>query len=262
MFKYFICLITPLIFLTSCGDDRIDQTENIEKKGYFVVGLDDHFPPMGFRNEKNKIVGFDIDLAKAVGKDMGLKVHFKPIEWDSIILNLNKNNIDVIWNGLTITESRKEKMDFSPAYLDNHQIIIVPISSRIRKISDFQNKVIGIQRGSTSEKAVMRNHEFEDQLKECRKFDNNRQAIEAMLANEVDAVVVDEIFGRYYMTEHAGQFIVLDQKLGSELYAVGMRKGDVIFQKMLNDSLKKVINSEVGDKISKKWFNKNILKKQ
>ncbi len=261
MFKLFLCIIAPLIFLTSCGDDLVDQTENIEKKGYFVVGLDDHFPPMGFRNEKNKIVGFDIDLAKAVAKDMGLKVHFKPVEWDSIILNLNKNNIDVIWNGLTITESRKEQIDFSPAYLDNHQIIIVPVSSRIRKISDFQDKVVGIQRGSTSEKAVMRNHELEDQLKECRKFDNNKLAIQALTEKEVDAVVVDEIFGRYYLRENPGQFIVLDEKLGSELYAVGMRKGDIIFQQMLNDSLKKIINSEVGDKISKKWFDKNILKK-
>lgn len=262
MLKYFFCLIAPLIFLTSCGDDLIDQTENIEKKGYFVVGLDDQFPPMGFRNEKNKIVGFDIDLAKAVAKDMGLKVHFKPVEWDSVILNLNKNNIDVIWNGLTITEAREEQIKFSPAYLDNHQIIIVPVSSRIRKISDFQDKIVGIQRGSTSEKAVMRNHELEDQLKECRKFDNNKQAIQAMLENKVDAVVVDEIFGRYYMNEYEGQFIVLDEKLGSELYAVGMRKGDVVFQQMLSNSLKKIINNEVGDKISQKWFKKNILKKQ
>ena len=71
-----------------------------------VVGLDDHFPPMGFRDEKNEIVGFDIDLAKEAAKRIGLQVTFKPIDWSAKEAELNGKRIDVLWNGLTITEER------------------------------------------------------------------------------------------------------------------------------------------------------------
>jgi polar amino acid transport system substrate-binding protein len=258
--KKYLILIASALLITSCGNN-VDQTDKIQKKGYFIVGLDEHFPPMGFRNEKNKIVGFDIDLAKAVADEMGLKVHFKPVQWDSIILSLNKRNIDAIWNGLTITEGRKEDIDFSPSYLDNHQIIIVRGTSPLRQLEAFNGKIVGIQRGSTSEKAVARTHELSEILKECRKFDNNNQALQALQNKEIDGVVVDEIFGRYYVNKHPGQFIVLDEKLGSELYAVGMRKSDERFQQMLNDALKKVVNGHKGSAISIKWFGKDILKK-
>ena len=115
------------LMLASCGSSTaVDKSASIKEKGYFIVGLDDQFPPMGFRDSKtNKIVGFDIDLARATAKEMGLEVKFKSVEWDSIILSLKKGDIDVIWNGLTITPERKQKIAFSPAYLANKQIVVV-----------------------------------------------------------------------------------------------------------------------------------------
>ncbi len=104
-----------LIFiLTGCGNKSKEDTslKNIKDKGEFVVGLDDSFPPMGFKNNKGEIVGFDIDLAKEVAKKMGVKVVFKPVQWDGVVLSLNNKDIDVIWNGLTITEKRKEQNKF------------------------------------------------------------------------------------------------------------------------------------------------------
>ena len=86
---------------------------DIQDKGYFIVGLDDAFPPMGFREEgTNDIIGFDIDLAKEAAKRLGVDVQFQPVVWDTVIEELNNGNIDVIWNGLTITEERKQKNSF------------------------------------------------------------------------------------------------------------------------------------------------------
>ncbi len=111
----FSILIMGLIFmLTGCGNKSKEDTslKDIKDKGEFVVGLDDSFPPMGFKNDKGEIVGFDIDLAKEVAKKMGVKVVFKPVQWDGVVLSLNNKDIDVIWNGLTITEKKKRTNKF------------------------------------------------------------------------------------------------------------------------------------------------------
>src|SRR5690606_37141677 len=92
--------------------DKSFQT--IKDKGFFTQGLDDAFPPMGFRDEKtNEIVGFDIDLAKEAAKRMGVEVKFQTVIWDTVVEELNNGKIDVIWNGLTITPARQEKIAFT-----------------------------------------------------------------------------------------------------------------------------------------------------
>jgi ABC-type amino acid transport/signal transduction systems, periplasmic component/domain len=97
-----------------------------------VVGLDDNFPPMGFRDEKNELVGFDIDMAREATKRLGMEVEFKPIDWSAKEAELNGKRIDVLWNGLTILESRKQHIAFTDPYMANRQIIIVKAGSDIR----------------------------------------------------------------------------------------------------------------------------------
>lgn len=88
-----------------------------------IVGLDDAFAPMGFKNEKGELVGFDIDLAKAVGEKLNIEIEFKAINWDSKILDLNSGSIDLIWSGLTITPERAEATEMSIPYYSSGQII-------------------------------------------------------------------------------------------------------------------------------------------
>ena len=78
-----------------------------------IVGLDDQFPPMGFRDDKNELVGFDIDLAKAAAEKMGCKIEFQPIDWNSKEMELNTGKISLIWNGFTITDDRLASMEFT-----------------------------------------------------------------------------------------------------------------------------------------------------
>ena len=90
------------------GDDAADGETSgwayIENNGELVVGLDDTFAPMGFRDENNELVGFDIDLANAVGEQLGVKITFRPIDWDAKEMELESKNVDCLWNGMSATE--------------------------------------------------------------------------------------------------------------------------------------------------------------
>ena len=141
------------IFITGCTSP--DSGESEEASGSnddktFVVGLDDSFPPMGFRDEKNEIVGFDVDLAKEVGKRMGMEVVLQQINWDTKELELDSGNIDVIWNGLTMTDERVKVMDFTDPYLENDQVIVVKKDSDIKVKADLAGKNVGVQKGSSA----------------------------------------------------------------------------------------------------------------
>ncbi|HMB41138.1 MAG TPA: transporter substrate-binding domain-containing protein, partial [Balneolaceae bacterium] len=112
-FRIAVCSIALLLLTIGVwagGSQESDQTTlaKIEGQGSFVLGLDDSFPPMGFRGESGDIVGFDIDLGREVAKRMGVELELRPVDWDGVILSLNKGDIDMIWNGMTITASRQE----------------------------------------------------------------------------------------------------------------------------------------------------------
>ena len=119
-----------------------------------VVGLDDNFPPMGFRDEKNELVGFDIDMAKEATKRLGMEVEFKPIDWSAKEAELNGKRIDVLWNGLTILESRKQHIAFTDPYMANRQIIIVKAGSDIADKTGLAGKVVGVQESSSAVDAM------------------------------------------------------------------------------------------------------------
>ena len=116
-----VLLIMGILSTVVFGKDN--SLEKIKEKGYFTVGLDATFAPMGYRDENGQIVGFDVDLAKEVAKRIGVEVKFKPCEWDGIIFDLRSGNIDMVWNGMTVTPSRAKQVLFSQPYLANDQVI-------------------------------------------------------------------------------------------------------------------------------------------
>ena len=263
-FKTLSCVFLAIVFAAGCGGDNSKDKsfKKIKERGYFIVGLDDQFPPMGFRGQdSNEIIGFDIDLAKEAAKRLGVKVEFKPVAWDGIILSLDRGDIDVVWNGLTITEEREQKILFSKPYLNNRQIIMVRNDSNVKTLADLKGKVIGLQRGSSSEKALASNQSFSKSIKEVKKYENNNLALMDLEAKRVEAVVIDEIVGRWSMASKPGVYKVLDEDLGKELYGVGIRKTDVSFKEELDRVLDQIKNDKAGEDISKKWFGTNILLK-
>lgn len=235
--------------------------EDIKAKGYFTVGLDDSFPPMGFRDEKGEIVGFDIDLAKKAAEKMGVQVKFQPVVWSGIIMELDNKNIDVVWNGMTITDERKAKINFSKPYLANRLIIITKKDSPIKSKADLKGKKVAVQAGSSAVDAVKKEDATFKSLKELVEFSNYTEALMDVNAGRVDAVVIDEVVGRYYIAKKADLYKVLDDNFGSEEYGIGIRKSDVAFQTELQKAID-AMNADGSSKaISEKWFGADIVLK-
>ncbi|WP_312421369.1 amino acid ABC transporter substrate-binding protein [Anaerospora hongkongensis] len=243
--------LLAMTLLTGCG--------GTEKKK-LVVGLDDNFPPMGFRDDKNTIVGFDVDMAKEAAKRLGMEVEFKPIDWNSKEAELSSKRIDMLWNGLTITEKRKQNILFSSPYMENRQIIIVAAGSAIKSKADLAGKVVGAQDGSSSVEAVEKDADTLKSFKEFKKFPDNVAALMDLKTGRLDAVVVDEIVGRYYTSKKSGEYAILTEHFGSEEYGVGLRKEDKELQTKLQKALDDMKKDGTSANISKKWFDADIVK--
>ena len=268
-FILLFCLFMVFVFaVCGCSSDEPAQSETetdtswqeIKEKGYFVVGLDDAFPPMGFREEgTNEIVGFDIDLAKEAAKRMGVEVKFQPVIWDTIIEELNSGNVDVIWNGLTITEERQQKIAFTEPYLENRQIIVVQKDSAINSKKDLAGKNVGRQAGSSAKIAMEKFPDTLNSIGESFEFGSKDEALLDLSTGRLDAVVVDEIVGRYYITKKPDVYRVLDEHFGEELYGVGLRKGDKSFLDELQKTLDEMKADGTAAEISNKWFGEDLV---
>lgn len=259
-----VTLLITSFLLAGCTSNKSTTDKSlsdIKAKGQFVVGLDDSFPPMGFKDDNGKIVGFDIDMATEAAKRMGVKAVFKPIQWDGIILSLNNKDIDVIWNGLTITPKREKQISISKPYLENKQIIVVKNSSTIKGKSDLAQKKVGLQLGSSSETALTSDAVVSKTLKETKKYNNNTEALMDLNTGRIDAVVIDEVVGRYYTAKKPGVYKILNENFGTEQYGVGLRKNDKTFLNELNKTLDAMKADGSADKISEKWFGSKIIAK-
>lgn len=266
--KVLIMLLTALMIFTAstlfAGGGKEKGTndtsiEDINEKGHFILGLDDSFPPMGFRDEAGNIVGFDIDLAKEVAKRLEVELQIQPVEWSGVILSLNKGDIDCIWNGMTIKPERAEKIDFSKPYLANTQAIAVLSDSDLDKKKDLIGKTAGVQLGSPSEDAIAADADVAGKLKDIRKYGTYPEALLDLSAGRVDAVVGDAILLRYYLSKRAGEYKVLEDNFGAEEYGIGFRKSDDSFREAVDSALDEMRKDGTAAEISKKWFGADIV---
>ena len=225
-----------------------------------VVGLDDNFPPMGFRDEKNELVGFDIDMAREAAKRMAVEVEFKPIDWSAKEAELAGKRVDALWNGLTITEERKKNIDFTAPYMENHQIVVVGAKSAVRTKADLAGKVVGAQEGSSAVDAVKKEDAVFKSFKEFKTFGDNVTALMDLSTGRIEAVVVDEVVGRYYVAKKPGDYAVLNDNFGTEDYGVGLRKDDTELHGKIDKALADMKADGAAAKIAEQWFGKNIIK--
>lgn len=254
-----LMVMAAAIFAGCGGTDKKAPAAQAKKK--VVIGLDDSFPPMGFRDEKNNIVGFDIDMAREATKRMGVEVEFKPIDWSAKEMELNGKRIDALWNGMNITEERKKNVLFSDPYMESKQLIFVLSGSPIKSAADLAGKVVGVQQSSIGEEVVNKDAKLKASLKDFKTYPDMIAAFLDMKAGRVDAVVADEILGRYYMSKETGKYAAIEKPVGEVgIYGVGFRKED----KELRDKVQAVLNEMKKDgtsaKISKQWFGADIVR--
>jgi polar amino acid transport system substrate-binding protein len=261
-----VAIFMLMVVLSGCTSKLANNNDNyseMKDKDVVIVGLDDTFAPMGFKDEKGEIVGFDVDLAKEVFKRTGLEVKFQSIDWSMKETELSSGNIDVIWNGYTITDERKEKVAFTKPYLENRQIIITLANSNAKNKKDLVGKIVAAQNGSSSVDAINKEPEVVNSFKngEVIVLDTNNEAFMDLESGRVDAVVADEILARYYMNKRgAEKYSVLEDDFGKEEYGIGIRKADKQLLASIEKALDEMRKDGIAAEISIKWFGENIVK--
>lgn len=258
--KKLLVILTILLSALSfgCKKNQTDNTSNTGK-AQFILGLDDSFPPMGFRGDNNEIVGFDIDLAKEVTKKLNMELILQPIDWGTKELELNSGKITCIWNGLSVSPERQEAMTLSKPYLANKMVIITKADSPINTKADLEGKNVGLQTGSTAVQAL----EKDPISKKVNKstYDNNVLALQDLDIGRIDAVIMDEVVARYMLTKKSGAYKVSKDFFNEEYYAVAFKKGNTELKDKVEKAIDELIDDGTASKISVKWFGEDIIKK-
>ena len=253
-----IAIITgAIIAVKLTTKDEKKSLERVISKGTLILGLDDSFPPMGFRNDDNEIVGFDIDVAKEVCKRLGVELILQPISWEAKEQELNSYNIDCIWNGMSVSDERKERMILSLPYLENKMAFVVKNDAGISNIEDLKGKRIGVQSGSTAEEIIQDSATYKD-VKEVISYSENLTAFMDLEINQIDAVLLDDVVANYYIASNNKPYKVLKEVLETEEYAIGFRKSDTELCNKINEILIEMKKDGSLAEISEKWFGKDV----
>jgi len=265
--SFIFALFTLAIVLVACGDAEGsgDNEEGATDEGNgeqdtLIIGIDDQFPPMGYRDEDNEIVGFDIDYARAAAEHMGVEVEFQPIDWKTKETELSSDRIDLIWNGYTITEEREEKVNFTKPYLENAQVIATLIDADIETLEDLDGADIGLQALSSAMDAFEASS-IADTVADVTEYADNVLVLSDLKAGRVDAVVIDEVAIDYYMAQEEDTFRVLDESLAPEQYGVGVKKGNDELLNKLQTALDEMNEDGTAAEISEKWFGEDKVLK-
>lgn len=258
-------MLIGIIAVTSLGmaGCSSSKSQDTMSKDTLILGFDDTFVPMGFKNDSGDIVGFDIDLANEVSKRINKKITFQPIDWSMKESEINSKKIDMIWNGYSITDERKEKVSFTRPYLDNRQVIITLADSKINSKADLKGAKVGAQNQSSAVDAI---NAEPDTLKsfadgKIYTYETNNDALMDLEAARVDAIVADEILVRYYINKKgADKYKILKDDFGSEAYGVGVRKEDNALLDALNKAFDDMKADGTAKTISEKWFGEDLFK--
>ncbi|WP_059170745.1 ABC transporter substrate-binding protein [Bacillus sp. FJAT-27445] len=270
---WFVLILAVTLMATACGGkpdipnaagkaaetsaSNGNTLDEIMKKGEITIAVDDTFPPMNYRNDKNELVGFDVDLAKAVSDELGVKANFIPTAWDGILPGLDAKRYDIIMSSMGITEERKQKVDFVE-YLRLGQILAVQSGNplNIQTKEDLSGKIVGVQMGSTSESAA---REIEG-VKELKAYNGYTDVFNDLALGRVEGVIVAEAVGRYYETLKPEVFDVAGDPFLKMPVGIAVRKQDDSLEKALNDAVEKLKENGTFTEISDKWFGEDVTK--
>jgi len=245
-----VVLIAMTVALTGCGKGGT-------KSDVLRVGLDNVTPPMEFTDDKGETIGFDIDLANAIGEKLGKKVEIIPTAWDGIFMALKANKFDCIISDVSITEERLKEFAFSKPYINNSQSIVTAANSTITSPEDLKDKKVGVVPNSTGEEAA--NKLVEKIPFEIKKYDQTIQFFSDLKIGRIDALVTDIVTARYYVNTDKESYKVAVGDLNNEPLGICFKKDNT----QLRDEVQKAIDALKEDgtlkSISEKWCGEDLV---
>lgn len=232
-----------------------DTLDAIKERGVWVVGLDDSFAPMGFRDENHELVGFDIDMGVEMAQRMGVEVEWQPTDWDGVISALKTKRFDNIISGMTITPTREAEVNFTQPYVVAGVVALVMEDNEdIHTAEDLSGKVVGIQGGSSGEEVVK---ELEG-LKDVMRYKQFPECLADLEIGRTDAAIVDVTVAAHFLALRPGVFKIATP-LNEEFFAIAVRKEDPQLLDELNRILDEMKEDGTLYDISMKWFGENVV---
>ena len=229
-----------------------------EDDNTFIVGFDAEFPPYGYKDDNGEYVGFDLDLAQEVCDRNGWTLKKQPIEWNSKDMELNSGSISCIWNGFTMN-GREDDYTWTKPYVDNSQVVVVRKDSGITQLSDLSGKVVAVQADSSALAALTGEDASEENKTLCATFKDLQQvgdynsAFMNLESGAVNAICMDIGVANYEIESRGDKFMMLEDRLSSEEYGIGFKKGNTELRDKVQATLLDMLADGTFDEIAEKW---------
>ena len=239
--------LTMLFAFAACAKTA-DDAETEEKT--LTMGTNAAFPPYEFVNDDGTYGGIDVEIATAIAEKLGYTLVVKDMEFDSLIAAVDGGAIDFAMAGMTVTDERKESVNFSNTYAQGVQVIIVPEGSKIATVDDLSGATIGVQAGTTGD--IYCTDDFgQDNVKQ---YKTGAEAVAALLNGQVDCVVIDNEPAKNYVAANEG-LSILDTAYAEEDYAAAIAKTNTEFLDQFNTALAELQADGTVDQIIAKYIN-------
>ncbi len=270
-----VLLMGMAVSMTACGDDKTDNkkasgteseqnseagaVEGEESGNTFTVGFDQDFPPFGYVGDDGEFTGFDIEMATECAKRMGKEIKLQPIDWDAKDMELESGTIDCIWNGFTMN-GREDQYTWSDSYMDNTQVVIVKKDSGIETLADLSGKIVEVQKESSAQSAL----EDEEHAELLASFGGFLQVAEYNTAfmdlesGAVDAIAIDIGVANFQLEGKEDDYVILEEVISSEQYAVGFLKGNEALRDEVQSTLLEMAEDGTFAEISDRYFGYDV----
>ncbi len=228
-----------------------DAAQNADGQDILKVGTDATFPPFESVDENtNEYVGFDIDLVRAIGEHMNREVEIVNVAFDGLIPGLVNGNYDFVAAAMTVTPDRAESVDFSDAYFQASQVILVrDDNNSIQGPDDLEGKYVTVQIGTTGDLYVS-----DSNVGRVGRFNSAPEALLEVSNKNADACVVDKGVAERYVAQNPGQVRIVGVPFTDESYAMAVRRGNKELLDKLNAAIRAIREDGTYDQIYSKWF--------
>ena len=247
-----------LSFGPAIADGDTDLLSQIKNRGTILIGLEATYPPFNYQDESGDLVGFEVDVAKALAERLGVNAEFIPTKWDGMLAGLETERFDIITNQVTITEARQKKYDFTQPYT----VSGIQVITRSDKQSDFKTpadlagKYVGVGLGSNYEEWLSKN--VPDA--EVATYDDNATKLQDLLVGRLDAFLNDRLAATYLLENSGGKVVAAGEPFDKQRMGVALRKGNDTLLVALNKGLDDLRADGTLAAISQKWFQLDATK--
>lgn len=261
-----LVLVFSFILIFSCGTRVIRRTRRVKDTSLarvlvrrkIIIAVDKNFPPYVTYGNNGLLTGFDIEIARAVAKDMNIDIEFRPMTWQNMIDSLYKKEIDCLWSAMSVSDFENISCILSDTYMMSSLTIMVPSDSIYTSVEELSDKNVGLLNLSSTASAASTIRSIMKNFANLQVYNDFSIAIDALKRKNIDALVLD-IFSIFHLINSNEDMQIFNEPLNRMFYAVVFNKEDVRLRDRINESLLKLEYEGVLADISRKWFGSDIL---